>query len=294
MNKKEAIIAMLRRIIVQIAIIATSAVLWLVVWFIVDAEIKIQLLSVLSGIFTGALLSLIYVAIEKKYEDKLSEESDNRTKSYFADVNNKIDGIRLPDNCVYCKFYIKSLPNRDKIDFKTYIDNATDRIWILTTNLHFYSEYVSKIEAAVMRNVDVRLLVLKPTSAFVKLRYKEIDFETAEEFFDQMRVSLKEFVKLRNKLKKVKPDCKFEIKTHLHFPSCMIYILDQTLVFNPILPLGRARETAHIIYDMKQQDAKTMAGNFEQTFTECWDDDSENACESYKFDIDALETWEGR
>jgi hypothetical protein len=303
---KDDIITILKRTVVQLVIITISTVLWLIVWNAnaLETELKNQLLSILSGVLTGVFLSLTYILFERKFEAELAGESEKRSKESFREVIGEIkkaerviaesiDNVQLPDNCVYCKFHIKCLKDRDSFDLKQHIEDADTRVWILTTNLHFYSDYLTKIEEAVLRGIDVRLLVLKPTSNFVTLRHKEIGFETAEEFFDQMKVSLKEFVNLRNRLKRCNPEYKFDIKTHLHFPSCMLYILDEMLVFNPILPIGRARNTTYILYDMNQKDAKRMSKNFLDTFTKCWENYAEDADGNYVFNIENLEVWEG-
>lgn len=291
---KDAVIATLRRTVVQIVIIAVTAILFIIIMFVpsrMSEDIKNQLLSIVTGIFTGAFLSLVYVVVEKKYDDQQDGETEKRIDNRFDDVLKAVQAIHLPDNCVYCKFYIRSLQNRDSLDLQKMIDESKKRVCILETNLQSYIGMQSSIERAVKRGVNVKILVLKPTSQFVKLRHKEIGFDTARGFFDEMQISLKAFIKSRDEMKiNLSSNLKYEIRTHLHFPSCMIFIIDHKLIFNPILPIGKARTTSHIVYDTNQNDAKKMAENFQMTFDECWKG-SEEAKKTYEFNESQLETW---
>jgi hypothetical protein len=103
-------------------------------------------------------------------------------------------------------------------------------------------------------------------------------------------VSLKNFILLREELKIDRPDCKFEIKTHLHFPSCGIFVVDNVLILNPILPLERGKETAHIRYNIGKKEVAAKTQDFIQTFEYCWRD-AEEAKKEYVFDEKKLEVW---
>lgn len=292
---KEAIIAKLKRVIVQLSLAAISLTA-LVLFFLnpmgFNIELKNQLLSLTTGILTGSLLSLIYVVVEKKFDDPLIKELLAHVEKSKVDIVQAVNSSRLKEDCVYCNYFIRSLPNRDQVNLKTLMSEAKERIWLFTTNLHFFSDYTETIERAVKSRIDVRLLVLKPTSIFVKLRHKELDFDSPKDFFDQMRVSLLDFERKRKSLKRANTRHKFDIKTHLHFPSCMIYIIDNQLILNPILPLGRAHTTTHVIYDMEHSDAKRMAAHFMDTFITCWENESENAQPDYIYDEKSLESFE--
>lgn len=94
---KDSLIVILRRAIIQITIIFISlmTLLFLLLADIpIDSAIKNQLLSIATGIFTGAVLSLIYVAIEKRHEYNLIKLADERLDKHFSDLSKQVLGLK--------------------------------------------------------------------------------------------------------------------------------------------------------------------------------------------------------
>jgi len=86
-----------------------------------------------------------------------------------------------------------------------------------------------------------------------------------------------------NQAKKRNGNCQYEVKTYNHFPSCNIFIIDDKLILNPIMPSGKARETIHLMFDIGHKEAEKMTKKFISTFVDCWDKTSVPATDDYAF-----------
>ena len=281
-----------KRIVILLTIIVLSLFSYI---YLNDIEgFKNQLLVINTGILTGTLLSLLYLwtvnQIDRDEDTEKNKKIIDEIKSSHNGIIKKIDNLDYGKDCAYCTKSIRCFSDRDKIKIGEKFYNAKEKIYIFTTSLHYHlSENIINIENAAINNVDIKILVLKPTSMFVKIRYKELGFNNPKDFFDELNVSLRNIKMQQKELLKRAPNCKFEVKTHLHTPSFHLYVVDDELYFNPIVPLYRGRKSVHIYYNLKDNLAKSMAKDYINTFNSCWETASDVE-DNYIFNENNLES----
>ena len=219
-------------------------------------EIRSLLLTISIGLLTGSIFSLLHVLLEKEHYRKPIEHFSDRFEAKFGDK----------------------------------ISKATKRIYVFTTNLEDFLNYSIEIEkTASKRNIDIKLLILQPNSKFGEISYRELKFEDKSDFFTKLNSSLDVVKQSKKRIMEKNPRVNFEIKTYLFMPTVVMYLIDDKLHVNPIIPFHKGRDCVHISYDIADKRTRAIASDYLRAFRSCWDN-ATPLCDDVVFDSTVLKT----
>lgn len=229
--------------------------------FAENEELINNLTSMNVSIMTGSILTLIYLFTERKKKAASS----------------------IISSCAHCLQAVRLFSSRDEAKLSERFNNASS-IDILATNSRYINTYGEEIEAAVKSDAKVRILILNPCSAFVLLRHKELGYDTPEQYSQSLASSLSDLKLTIDALNEGIVDSKkSEVKIYTHTPTFNMFIFDNDLYFNPIIPSLRGQRSTHIFYNLGNKHAQGLATAYKEEFDKTWSDadDADEVLNSY-------------
>lgn len=229
-----------------------------------DMELNGYLTSTALGLISGSILSIIEYGLETWYDSMKNERQEAAQKqeieSIEARLNDVLFGGRANEHGIFvCE-------NRNCADIKAKILGAKKRVWIYATNHRYIGSLeVHRFLKEKAGDLDVRFLMLSPQSLFVSTRFSEIPGKTcAEDFAREISNNLMHLQKEYEAAPRV------DVRLYTRQPTFMMYLIDNTLIISHILRQGRARDQAHIIFDLNYPHIKRAADDYIKHFLVVW------------------------
>jgi len=235
--------------------------------------------TAIIGAVIGALTGNQALEIERIYAVILTVVIFNLLfvgLNYFIVIKKSIDESK-DGNCPYVprNSAISSFPSRDGLAMPDKFEQANERIYVLTTDLHYLSGSLNSLNPSGNKEVDIKILAMKPDSNFAQIIHREVNVADRTDFVRNLKGYLGLIVDKSREINKERESksisAKFEIKAHHFMPSFVLYIIDSELFFNPIIPFHRGRDCIHTRYDLGDDSARKEARDFLKAFRILWE-----------------------
>ncbi|MEA3357719.1 MAG: hypothetical protein U9Q67_04785, partial [Patescibacteria group bacterium] len=166
---------------------------------------------------------------------------------------------------------LTAFSGREECNLPNLVAHATDRIYLITSNLSYFAgvnsftveennHKVFAFDPPIKRDVDVKILTLDPESPLVKYRAEQLTFEyDVGRYREELRESARRFYQL------YKDEQKVSIRLYDDLPLQITLMIDDQVMTSVMTRGSRSRRNIHFVLDMDFPGARD---SFERHFAE--------------------------
>ena len=166
---------------------------------------------------------------------------------------------------------LTAFSSRTECHLPNLVANATDRIYLITSNLSYFADTnrftveennhkVFAFDPPIKRGVDVKILTMDPESPLVKYRAEQLAFEyDVGRYREELRESARRFYQL------YKDEQKVSIRLYDDLPLQITLMVDDQVMTSVMSRGSRSRRNLHFVLDMNFPGARD---SFERHFAE--------------------------
>lgn len=198
---------------------------------------------------------------------KLSDQLNNLDTS-MGSLENLIDKLK-GKQCTFCKNSIHDVyKNRDDCHLEDWFKDAKQTIRILATNLQSFTQYITMLEDAKKRGVDVKIATMHLIAA-KNFNISRVTGNTEpRQRWEDMKDSLTMFAA-----------SKLEVRTIYNvIPTFILVIVDDNCFVANLIYKKRARDTMHFHY-VDENILESPVSTFKKHFENTWNDEGTHKCE---------------
>ena len=214
------------------------------------------------GLISGSIISVLEYVLEYSIEKRELADFDSAEEQRLVQMCQGIANLNggEANNCgitIHC--------NRNAANIKEKIQNAKKRVWIYATN-HRYIRSLEVSEYLKNNKLDVRFLMLNPSSIFVATRYRELPGKlSAQDFSSEISDNLSYLINEHQSVHNV------QTRLFTNPPTFMMYLIDDTLILSYILRQGRASDQSIFVFDLQYPRVKLFTQDFVNHFLDTWE-----------------------
>jgi len=279
MNNRNAIIPKLKKIIVQVIIMAVTLIVAIILSFI-DNEITTQLAPTFFGIFIGTLSSLAYVKYENQADEahkndlfsKISNISDDTTKNIHTEIEKALNeysnltSIGVTD-IVKSNAHIEAVMED--------IKNAHSIKCLSRTGERFLTTFSESIITAIRKETFIELQIIISTEKAAGAEVLE-DICADTRAFDHIKIFYSKCAGFMDSLNDNQRN-KVKIREYSKAITGNLLIIDGTKYrFIPYLSGQNSANSIAIFGENKKPENKGIFENLDTTFTYVWNGGKDN------------------